>query len=59
MPELHDGPRSPLFRPLAFKGNTSFARLAGAKVSERMARAIPAAPRGACVSWGIPSAIAP
>ncbi|MBI5095661.1 MAG: hypothetical protein HZB26_24900, partial [Candidatus Hydrogenedentes bacterium] len=54
MPELHDGPRSPLFKPLLFRGNATFDDLAKAKLSERMTRSIPHAPRGACTSWGIP-----
>ena len=54
MPELCDGPRSPLFHPAPFRGNATFADLAKAKVSERLVQSLDHAPRGACVSWGIP-----
>jgi hypothetical protein len=58
---LHDGPRSPHFRPVPFKGHADFATLAGASsahgsspISGEMSAAVEHAPRGACVSWGIP-----
>jgi len=49
-----DGPRSPHFTPLAFKGNAVLPDLAGISLSERMSAAREQAPRGSGVSWGIP-----
>jgi hypothetical protein len=49
-----DGPRSPHFTPLAFKGNAVLPDLAGISLSERMSVAREQAPRGSGVSWGIP-----
>ncbi|MHB1294079.1 MAG: CehA/McbA family metallohydrolase [Anaerolineae bacterium] len=56
MSGIMDGPRSPLFVPLAMQGNAALADLAAVGVPEAMAsaaRAVPA-PEGTCVSWGIP-----
>ena len=49
-----DGPASPAFSPVPLKGNASFDDLKRAGLSELMTNAIPEAPRGRCVSWGIP-----
>ncbi len=54
MPSIHDGPSSPRFVPLPFKGNVAFAGLPGAGISEEMAAALEHAPAGSCVAWGIP-----
>ena len=54
MPAEKDGPCSPLFTPLPLRGNVPFARLAGAGLSKEMTGALPHAPRGDCVCWGIP-----
>jgi hypothetical protein len=51
---LLDGPSSPDFAPLALKGNSRFEDLATAGLSESITKAIPKAPRGSCVCWGIP-----
>jgi len=51
---LVDGPSSPLFRPVAFRGNTSFVALKNAAVSAEMKRIADRAPSCNCVSWGIP-----
>ena len=42
------------FSPVLLKGNVTFDDLANAKLSETLNKAIPEAPRGAFVSWGIP-----
>ena len=49
-----DGPRSPHFTPLPFKGNAALPDLAGISLSESMSSAREHAPRGSGVSWGIP-----
>lgn len=49
-----DGPKSPLFEPRPFRGNTTFAALETAPVSETMRNGAVHAPRGLCVCWGIP-----
>lgn len=49
-----DGVASPLFTPVAFKGNRSFDVFDGDGISEVMARAAPYAHQGKCVAWGIP-----
>ncbi len=51
---VQDGPASPGFRPVPLKGNINMEDLAEAGPSEIMAAAIPKAPRGSCVSWGVP-----
>jgi hypothetical protein len=43
-----------LFSPISFQGNASLDKLAEHGVSDKMAAALAAAPRGAGVSWGIP-----
>lgn len=52
-----DGPSSPQFRPLPFRGGVPLGSLAGEAISKEMAEALPNAPRGRCVSWGIPYSI--
>jgi len=54
MPNMKDGPSSSLFRPVPFKGNTTFSRLSDVGVSDEMAQAAEHAPVGQCVGWGIP-----
>jgi len=63
MSAIHDGPHSPYFTILPFKGNASLAALAGAasnrlpsfpSMSPEMLAALAAAPGGYCVCWGIP-----
>ncbi len=54
MSSQHDGPASAAFEPLAFRGNTSFAALAKADVSDAMRSAPHFAPTGSCTAWGIP-----
>jgi hypothetical protein len=49
-----DGPKSPNFSPVLIKGNTAFEEIPGSGVSEAMRNAMPRAPRGDCVCWGIP-----
>jgi hypothetical protein len=57
MPAIKDGPVSALFAPLHFEGNTTLSQVAGAGVSEEMAKAVEHAPSGECVGWGIPFVI--
>jgi hypothetical protein len=54
MPNVHDGPSSPLFRPLPFAGNSALSALPTAGISSEMADVLEQAPRGWCVGWGIP-----
>jgi hypothetical protein len=61
VPALHDGPASPLFRPLPFAGNADLSRLAGDTaqgvalgMSPQMAAAAAKAPAGDVTAWGIP-----
>jgi hypothetical protein len=54
MSTIVDGPVSPLFRPVKYQGNASSDTLIEAGISEQMAKAIPFAPSGRCVGWGIP-----
>lgn len=61
MPEIHDGPCSPHALALPIKGNANLAALAGAGragtapgISDEMRAAVGDAPRGSCVSWGMP-----
>jgi len=49
-----DGPVSPLFKPLSFRGNASLGSLRKAGASKEMAAATEYAPSGSCVSWGMP-----
>jgi hypothetical protein len=51
---IQDGVSTPNFSPVPLQGNTGFEELGGAGLSESMRTSIPDAPRGACVSWGIP-----
>ncbi|UCF57588.1 MAG: hypothetical protein JSW15_03735, partial [Deltaproteobacteria bacterium] len=53
MPSVKDGPGSPLFVPLPFKGNVALSHLPGAGISDEMSAALEQAPSGACVAWGI------
>ena len=54
MTGVQDGPRSPRFAPLPFKGNISLSELAAVGVSDEMAAVLEHAPGGTCVSWGVP-----
>ena len=54
MGALVDGPASPLFRPIRFRGTVAFGAKLAPMVSEEMASALAHAPRGDCVAWGIP-----
>jgi hypothetical protein len=65
MSTICDGPASPHFAPLLFRGNTSLAALAAAGaaamppgLTAEMAAALVHAPGGSCVCWGIPFEIA-
>ena len=49
-----DGPASSLFHPLPLAGQYPVAELAGAGLPAEMAAALPYAPSGECVAWGIP-----
>ena len=60
MSAIHDGPSSPHFKPLPFKGNANLSTPAGAGtaampfgMTSDMSAALGHAPSGACVSWGI------
>ena len=53
MSTLHDGPASSLFTPLPLHG-IPLDQLAQFNPSQPMLDALPHAPRGACVGWGIP-----
>ncbi|UCC64324.1 MAG: hypothetical protein JSV36_04515, partial [Anaerolineae bacterium] len=57
MPSVQDGPISPLFVPLPFRGNVTLSELPGVGPSEEMSAALEHAPSGDCVAWGIPFAI--
>jgi len=54
MSSVQDGPASSLAVPLTLKGNIPLSMLADVGVSEEMRLALEHAPRGSCVSWGIP-----
>jgi hypothetical protein len=56
MPEYIDGPSSPLFTALPFKGNVALDKLAP-HVSPEMARSAVVAPTGNCVCWGLPFSV--
>ncbi|MCC6697508.1 MAG: CehA/McbA family metallohydrolase [Candidatus Hydrogenedentes bacterium] len=58
MASHHDGPSSPAFHAVPFKGNVAFTGLANAGASASMQDAAPHAPRGRCISWGMPFDIA-
>lgn len=51
---IQDGPATSGFSPVPLKGSESFEDLGNVGLSEAMKAAIPQAPRGSCVSWGIP-----
>ncbi|MCC6860364.1 MAG: CehA/McbA family metallohydrolase [Bryobacterales bacterium] len=53
-PPFHDGPASPRFSPVPLEGTVSLEDLAKARLSSDLIQAIPRAPRGSCVYWGIP-----
>lgn len=57
MPGINDGPSSPLWTPIALRGNVRFADLPAAGLSEQMAAALPHAPTGRCTAWGIPFSV--
>ena len=57
MPASVDGPRSPLFSTVSLKGNLTFDKLPGTRLSPRMSEAVPHAPAGDCVCWGIPFSV--
>ena len=57
MPEIVDGPHSPLFSTLPLTGNAAFADLDSMAISPELAGAVEYAPRGRCVGWGIPFSI--
>jgi hypothetical protein len=54
MPSIHDGPQSPRFAPVPFKGNTTLKGLSGKPVSDLMKKHVGDAPSGSCTCWGIP-----
>jgi hypothetical protein len=54
VPNIQDGPSTPLFAPLPLKGNVTLSDLADVGISEEMAGALEHAPSGKCVAWGIP-----
>ena len=54
MVAVEDGPQSPRFSPLPFRGNVSIAELPDRPISDEMRAALEQMPCGACVSWGIP-----
>jgi len=54
MPPFRDGPASPLFRPVAFRGTVDPLRLPADLVSKELSDASKKAPSGACVFRGIP-----
>ena len=64
MSALHDGPASPLFRPLAYEGNADLAApgrrwRAGCRAWHDGGDGVPLAlaPAGSCTAWGIPFVI--
>jgi hypothetical protein len=54
MHTMKDGPSSPHFRIVPFKGNVTLSGLRDFGVSAEMAQAADHAPSGQCVGWGIP-----
>ena len=54
LPQLYDGPGSPLFEPLDITGNLDISKIDLSVVSEEMAEAIKSAPTGNSLAWGIP-----
>lgn len=53
MPTLNDGPATTLFSPLRLAARGRATPLSPEVVSPQMAEALPHAPSGACVCWGI------
>ena len=54
MPNIQDGPRTPLFEPITLEGNTAVNQLVAFGISDEMSAALEHAPVGNCTSWGIP-----
>jgi len=54
MPASSDGPASPRFSCLSFDGALDIQDLMEQGLSRKLAKALPHAPSGACVCWGIP-----
>jgi hypothetical protein len=54
MPSRHDGPQSPHFTPLTFKGNTQFPKVEKFNLSKEMSEVLDEALTGSCTAWGIP-----
>lgn len=54
MDAINDGPVTSSFSPVALKGNVSLEKLRERGVSSEMQVALENAPRGECVSWGLP-----
>ena len=54
MTSRHDGPASPQFEPIPFRGNASLRSFEDAPVSPTMRAAALRAPSGPCTAWGIP-----
>ncbi len=52
-PALYDGPQSPLFETIPFKGNSTFGSMKSS-LSARMAESVEHAPVGRGTAWGIP-----
>jgi hypothetical protein len=52
-PDLYDGPPSPFFETIPFKGNGAFTSLKGS-LTEGMVDAVKHAPVGSGTAWGIP-----
>ncbi len=49
-----DGPASPLFSAIKFKGNAAVSDLAQAGASAELVEVASRGPEGACVQWGVP-----
>jgi len=54
LPQLCDGPGSPLFEPLDITGNFDISKIDSSVVSGKMADAVKSAPTGNSVAYGIP-----
>jgi len=54
MKNLHDGPRTVRFQPVAIKGNTTITGLGKIRLSKTLREQSAHAPRGSCTGWGIP-----
>jgi hypothetical protein len=57
MPSFIDGPSTRKFTPLILQGNTTLQQLSNLPISAPMRDALPNAPTGQCVGWGIPFSI--